>query len=189
MHLIGNNQTEKLDSLKVLNNAFIISKDTLSTGYNQVKGQNLYGKFVDNKLKEVDIVKNTEVIYYMRNDQKELIGINKSVSSKINMILDKNTIESITNFNQIDGDIYPEAELPENARKLRGFIWRGDERIKSKDEIFPQEELDLDAKIQAKSKVENAKEDKPIAPSKETLEYDKNNPKPKPTTEAKPTVK
>ncbi len=189
MHLIGNNQTEKLDSLKVLNNAFIISKDTLSTGYNQVKGQNLYGKFVDNKLKEVDIVKNTEVIYYMRNDQKELIGINKSVSSKINMILDKNTIESITNFNQIDGDIYPEAELPENARKLRGFIWRGDERIKSKDEIFPQEELDLDAKIQAKSKVENAKEDKPIAPSKETLEYDKNNPKPKPKAEAKPTVK
>ncbi|WP_291129206.1 OstA-like protein [Flavobacterium sp. UBA7682] len=179
MHLIGNNQTEKLDSLKVLNNAFIISKDTLSTGYNQVKGQNLYGKFADNKLREVDIIKNTEVIYYMRNDQQELIGINKSVSSKINMILDKNTIETITNFNQVEGEIFPEAELPENARKLRGFIWRGDERIKTKDEIFPQEELDLDAKIQAESKVEKAEVDKPLEPSKETLDYDKNNPKPK----------
>ena len=179
MHLIGNNQTEKLDSLKVLNNAFIISKDTLSTGYNQVKGQNLYGKFEDNKLREVDIIKNTEVIYYMRNDQQELIGINKSASSKINMILDKNTIETITNFNQVDGEIYPETELPENARKLRGFIWRGDERIKTKDDIFPQEELDLDAKIQADSKIEKGKEDKPLEPSKETLDYDKNNPKPK----------
>ena len=179
MHLIGNNQTEKLDSLKVLNNAFIISKDTLSTGYNQVKGQNLYGKFADNKLREVDIIKNTEVIYYMRNDQQELIGINKSVSSKINMILDKNTIETITNFNQVEGEIFPEAELPENARKLRGFIWRGDERIKTKDDIFPQEELDLDAKIQAESKVEKAEVDKPLEPSKETLDYDKNNPKPK----------
>lgn len=194
MHLIGNNQTEKLDSLKVLNNAFIISKDTLSTGYNQVKGQNLYGKFEDNKLREVDIIKNTEVIYYMRNDQQELIGINKSVSSKINMILDKNTIETITNFNQVDGEIYPETELPENARKLRGFIWRGDERIKTKDDIFPQEELDLDAKIQADSKIEKGKEDKPLEPSKETLDYDKNNPNPKPKAERseanpKPVVK
>ncbi len=178
MHLIGNNKTEKLDSLKVLNNAFIISKDTLGTGYNQVKGQNLYGKFADNKLREVDIIKNTEVIYYMRNDQQELIGINKSVSSKINMILDKNTIETITNFNQIDGDIYPEKELPENARKLRGFIWRGDERIKSKDDIFPPEENELDTKIQEARKAEMAKEDKPLEPSKETLEYDKKNPKP-----------
>ena len=179
MHLIGNNKTEKLDSLKVLNNAFIISKDTLSTGYNQVKGQNLYGKFEDNKLREVDIIKNTEVIYYMRNDNQELIGINKSVSSKINMLLDKNTIETITNFNQIDGDIYPEKDLPENARKLRGFIWRGNERIKTKEDIFPAEENELHAKIQAERKIEMAKENKPMEPSKETLDYDKNKPKPK----------
>ncbi len=176
MHLIGNNETEKLDSLKVLNNAFIVSKDTLSGGYNQVKGQNLYGKFVDSKLKEVDLIKNTEVIYYMRNDENELIGINKSVSSKINMILDGNTIETITNFKQVEGDIFPEAELPENARKLRGFVWRGDERIKTKDDIFPPEENELDAKIQADKKLDMEKADTPLEPRKETLDYDKKNP-------------
>ena len=175
MHLIGNNKTEKLDSLKVLNNAFIISKDSLATGYNQVKGQNLFGKFRDNKLYEVDVIKNTEVIYYMRNDQNELIGINKNVSSKINLTLDKNTIDYITFFNQVDGDIYPEKDLPENARKLRGFIWRGDERIKSKDDIFHEEENELDAKIQAESKADMKKKNLPLKPSKETLDYDKNN--------------
>ncbi|MGV9003616.1 OstA-like protein [Flavobacterium sp.] len=174
MHLIGNNETEKLDSLKVLNNAFIVSKDSLGTGYNQVKGQNLYGKFVDSKLREVDLVKNTEVIYYMRNDDQELIGINKSVCSKINMILDGNTIETITNYNQVEGEIFPEKDLPENARKLRGFIWRGDERIKTKDGIFPVEENELDAKIQAKKKIEMEKENKPLEIRKETLNYDKN---------------
>ena len=173
MHLIGNNKTEKLDSLKVLNNAFIISKDTIGTGFNQIKGQNLYGKFRDNKLNKVDIVKNTEVIYYLRNDKQELIGINKSVGSKINLILDENTIETITVYNNPDGDIYPEAELPENARKLRGFIWRGDERIKSKEDIFPSEENELDAKIQAETKAEMTNENVPLAPSKETLDYDK----------------
>ena len=179
MHLIGNNNTEKLDSLKVLNNAFIISKDTIGTGYNQVKGQNLYGKFKDNKLTDVNIIKNAEVIYYMRNDQHELIGINKSVGSKINLILDKNTIETITVYKNPDGDIYPEKDLPENARKLRGFVWRADERIKSKDDIFPEEDNELDAKIQADKKAEMAKENVPLEPSKETLDYDKNNPKSK----------
>ncbi|HNP31959.1 MAG TPA: OstA-like protein [Flavobacterium sp.] len=192
MHLIGNNNTEKLDSLKVLNNAFMISKDSLGTGYNQAKGQNLYGKFRDNKLYEVDVVKNTEVVYYMRNDQHELIGINKNLSSKINMVLDKNTVDTITFFNQVDGDIYPEKDLPENARKLRGFVWRGDERIKSKEDIFPEEDNELDAEIQSKKKIEMSKEDKPLEPSKETLDYDKKNPKPKPDSDkagSKPMVK
>lgn len=180
MHLIANNLTEQIDSLKVLNNAFIISKDTIGTGYNQVKGLNLFGKFTDNKLSEVDIIKNTEVLYYMRNDEQELIGINKSVSSKINMILDGNKIETLTMFGKPEGQIYPEEELPENARKLRGFIWRGDERIRSKDDIFPPEELAISDKIEAESKIENAKENVPMEIRKETLDYDKNNPTPKP---------
>lgn len=176
MHLIANTKTEKLDSLKVLNNAFLVSKDTIGTGYNQVKGQNLYGKFRDNKLYEADIVKNTEVIYYMRNDENELIGINKNVSSKITLTLDGNSIDTITFFKTVDGDIYPEKDLPENARKLRGFVWRGDERIKSKDDLFPPEENALHEKMMKSSKAENRAENKPLKIRKETLEYDKKNP-------------
>jgi len=148
MHLIGNNKTEKLDSLKILNNTFIISKDTIGTGYNQIKGLNLYGKFKENKLYEADVVKNTEVVYFMRNDKNELIGINKNVSSRINMTMDdKSKVDTITFFDTVDGDIYPDKDLPENARKLRGFVWRGDERIKSKEEIYPPDEVELDKKI------------------------------------------
>ncbi|WP_366522001.1 OstA-like protein [Flavobacterium sp.] len=153
MHLIGNNKTEKIDSLKVLNNSFIISKDTVGTGYNQVKGLNLYSKFKNNKIYETDVVKNAEVIFYMRNDAQELIGINKSVCSKINMIMDDNNkIETITLFNNPDGDIFPEKDLPENARLLRGFEWRGDERIKSKDDIYPADEVELHNAIVLRSK-------------------------------------
>ncbi|MFV8366016.1 OstA-like protein [Flavobacterium sp. XS1P27] len=173
MHLIGNNTTQKLDSLKVLNNTFIVSKDTLGTGYNQVKGQNLYGKFEEGKLHDVDIVKNAEVIYYMRNEAQELIGINKNVSSKINLILEKNEIETITFFQQVDGEIYPEKELPENARKLRGLVWRGEERIKSKDDIFPPEENEDNDKIAKAAEAAEAKEDIPMKIRKETLNYDK----------------
>ena len=170
MHLVGNDKTQQLDSLKVLNNAFIISKDSLGTGFNQVKGQNLFGKFRDNKLYEADIIKNTEVIYFMRNDAHELIGINKNVSSRINMTLNGNTIDSMTFFTNVDGDIYPEKDLPENARKLRGFIWREDERIKSKDDLFTKEDNELDAQIQSEKKVRIEKDSIETSQSSKQLE-------------------
>ncbi|MDP5200426.1 OstA-like protein [Flavobacterium sp. DG2-3] len=177
MHLIGDNKTRKIDSLKVLNNTFVLSKDTLGTGYNQVKGLNLFGKFRDGKLHDVDVIKNTEVIYYMRNDTNELIGINKNVSSKINMILENNAIETITFFNKVDGDIFPEDELPENARKLRGMNWRGAERIKSKDDIFTDEDNELNEKLIKEGKEQEEKgKNVPLKVRKETLNYDKKNP-------------
>ncbi|MEO7979120.1 OstA-like protein [Flavobacterium sp.] len=185
MHLIGDNVTNKIDSLKVLNNTFLVSRDTLGTGFNQVKGINLFGKFKEGKLHDVDVIKNTEVIYYMRNDANELIGINKNVSSKINMILENNAVETITFFNNVDGDIYPEIDLPENARKLKGLVWRGDERIKSKDDIFSAEDNELNDKLVKQGKAEEAKENVPMKIRKETLNYDKKNPKPKPKSETK----
>ena len=186
MHLIGDNKTRKIDSLKVLNNTFVLSKDTLGTGFNQVKGLNLFGKFRDGKLHDVDVIKNTEVIYYMRNDTNELIGINKNVSSKINMILENNAIETITFFNKVDGDIFPEDELPENARKLRGMKWRGDERIKSKDDIFTAEENEENDKLIEQGKDEEEKgKNVPLKVRKETLNYDKKNPAAKTDTKAK----
>jgi lipopolysaccharide export system protein LptA len=180
IHLIGNNTSEKLDSLKVLNNAFLIQKDTLRlNAYNQIKGKNLYGRFENNNLKYVDIVKNAEVIYYMNNEANELVGINKSVCSAINLELNENQIETITFIKNTEGIIYPEADFPENARKLRGFVWRGEERIKSKDDIFPEEENILHQKVIIESKKKQLEEDIPMKILKETLEYDKNNPKSK----------
>lgn len=189
MHLISNKTTEKLDSLKVLGNSFIIAKDTVGAGFNQVKGVNLYGKFKDNKLYEVDIVKNTECIYYVRNDNNELVGINKSAGSRINLLLTENKIDVLTVYDSPAGDLTPEKEFPENARKLRGFIWRGDERIKSKDDIFPPEEQEFETKAVEESKADEKDQDKPMEIRKETLNYDKPpTAKPKAKT-AKPSAK
>jgi len=189
IHLIGNNKTEKLDSLKVLNNAFIVQKDTLGTGYNQVKGQDLFGKFKDNKLSTVDLVKNTEKIYYMYNDKNELEMIDKGVSSRIHLELEDNKIQTMTAYVDPKSDSYPPDQFPENARKLRGFVWRGDERIKSKDDIFPPEELALDAKILKESLAKDLENEKPMEATKETLEYGKPPKKEKAKAKAKNTKK
>ena len=139
MHLLSDKKTQKLDSLKVYNNVFIVEKDTLGSGYNQVKGQNLFGRFQGGKLAEVDIIKNTEMIYYIYSEG-ELYGIDKNISSKINLLFVDNEIDTMTFHTDVKAETYPEEELPENARKLRGFIWRGNERIKSIEEVIVSDE-------------------------------------------------
>lgn len=170
IHLISDMETEKLDSLKVLENAFIISFDTIGKqGYNQAKGKDLFGKFIENELKIIDLVKNTEVIYYMYDDDDELIGIDKTICSKIRLLMANNDIDDITFFINPDGDIFPDKDLPMESRKLKGFVWRGDERILTKDDIFDEDDnnitlvkirgidnpIDIDAEEEERQKNEN----------------------------------
>ncbi|MFS4492373.1 OstA-like protein [Maribacter sp. 2308TA10-17] len=145
IHIISNVKTEQLDSLKVLDNAFIISLDSISkTGYNQAKGKDLFGKFKENELKIIDLVKNTEVIYYMYNDDQELIGINKTICSSIRITMANNDIEELTFRTQPDGEISPDKDLPLEDRRLKGFVWRGEERILTKDDIFDYDDNNIE---------------------------------------------
>ncbi|MCB0461479.1 MAG: hypothetical protein KDC81_02135 [Flavobacteriaceae bacterium] len=138
IHILSNVETKELDTLKVFDNAFLISKDTVagSNGFDQIKGQKLIGLFRDNELYNVDIIKNAEKIYYSYNEEQELVGIDKSKSGSINIKLSNNTIDELRLLQQVDGSIYPEEDFPKNASKLRGFVWRDEERPKSVDDLF-----------------------------------------------------
>lgn len=138
IHLLNNVVTEEMDSLKVFDNAFMIQRDSLG-GYNQLKGKEMYGKFENNDLKQVDLVKNTETIYYMRDDPGNLIGINKTLSSSISVHFEEQQVVDIYYYQQVDGVLYPEEELPPNARELKGFNWRGEERLNSVEDLFIDE--------------------------------------------------
>lgn len=144
MHLINNTITEKMDSIKVLTDAFLIQKDTLGTGFNQVKGINLFGKFIDDELREVDLIQNAEMIYYVYDEDDVLSGIDKGICSQINLTLEDNKIVTATRMINPKGETYPPEEFPENARLFPGFEWRGDEKISSPEQIFPPEENELE---------------------------------------------
>ncbi|MDO5970422.1 OstA-like protein [Flavivirga aquimarina] len=138
IHLISNTETEKIDSLRVFDNAFIISKDTISeNGYNQIYGMKLTGLFnEENQLRQVDIVKNAESIFYTRNDKQELIGIDKAKSGSISMLFADGDIEEYNRINQVDGKLHPESKYPEKEKILKGFDWREDERPMSVEDLF-----------------------------------------------------
>jgi lipopolysaccharide export system protein LptA len=134
IHLLRNIETSKLDTLKVFKNAFIIQKD--SAGYNQVKGERLIGLFTNNELDTVNIEKNTQVIFFSRNEEQELVGINNTSSSSIQMYLEAQQIRGIRFIKKVNGKLYPPSEFPKNARILPGFEWYGDERLLKVNDLF-----------------------------------------------------
>ncbi len=145
IHIKSNTKTEQLDSLIVLNNAFIVSLDSISqTGYNQAKGINLFGQFKENELKTIDLIGNNEVVYYMYNDDQELIGINKTKCSSIRIKMANNDVQDLIFKIEPDGDIFPEKDPDLGSKKLTGFVWRGEERILTKDDIFDEDDNNIE---------------------------------------------
>jgi hypothetical protein len=109
-----------------------------------MKGKNMYGKFEKNKLKSLNVVGNSEVIYYGRDEDKKLIGITRmKCSSNIFITMDNNEIESIDFVKSADGKTYPLSLLLENDKILRGFIWREEEQPLTKEAIFIHDEVEI----------------------------------------------
>jgi lipopolysaccharide export system protein LptA len=138
--LISDTETNKLDSLKINGNVFIIEKDTLSAeGFNQIKGGVLDGAFKEGKLDNIVITKNTEMVYYLYNDDDlQLIGIDKTTCSALSMNFLDGEINDITFLVAPTGDVYPEEELPKNDRTLKGFVWRKEERPETLNDLFDE---------------------------------------------------
>ncbi|MBV1923755.1 MAG: LPS export ABC transporter periplasmic protein LptC [Flavobacteriaceae bacterium] len=145
IHILSNKVTEKLDTLKVFNNAFLVQKD--SSGYNQVKGERLIGLFTNNELDTVNIIKNAQVVFYSRNDKEELVGINYTASSSIQLYLKEQKITGIRFIKEADGKLHPPSQYPEDEKLLPGFIWRGEERLHKVSDLFIGKPIPILTKI------------------------------------------
>ena len=164
IHLISNAETEKLDSLKVLNNAFIVSKDSISKNdFNQIKGRNMFGKFQDNKLNLLLVKGNAESIFYNRNEETDSTEtITKEISSNIEFTLKEGQVSTIKYLKTSEGKTYPPSMFTEDSRKLDGFIWRASEQPKTKEDIFKKNKTKNKSEIKNKSKKVSKKRNKDI---------------------------
>jgi lipopolysaccharide export system protein LptA len=134
-------ETKKLDSLFIFGNAFIVEKDSLSeNGYNQIVGKELYGDFLDGALNELDVIKNTQVLYYLYSEEGELVGIDKTICSALNIKFKDNEIEDISFYVNPTGDVFPNKDLDPNLRTLEGFLWRKEERPETLEDLFRKDQ-------------------------------------------------
>ena len=137
INLLTDIKTRKLDSLLIFGNTFVIEQDSINkNNFNQIEGMYLNGDFLNGGLNNLQVLKNTKVIYYLYNDGGELVGIDKTICSELKIKLESNEIKNITFYTSPEGKVHPEDKLDPNLKLLEGFIWRKSERPESLDDLF-----------------------------------------------------
>lgn len=136
IHIMMTNKA--LDSLVMYNNAFIVSRDTIS-GYNQIKGKNMVGYFKQNELDHIMVNGNAQTVYYVREEDQSLIGINLAQSSRMLIKLVESQMEQIIYYSMPTEAMYPEKDLPKDQDKLKGFRWLKERRPADKHDIYRKE--------------------------------------------------
>jgi lipopolysaccharide export system protein LptA len=128
-------ENRKLSMMEMEGAAFIISDDR-GEQYNQVKGRRVTARFEEDELREMVVHSNTETLYYVRDDDDALIGIDKAVSDRLRMEFAEGEIQLIVYMTGVTGTTWPENEIGRDERILRGFRLRKEERPDSRYDIF-----------------------------------------------------
>jgi lipopolysaccharide export system protein LptA len=128
-------RNQEADSMVLYNSAFIAQMDDTNK-FNQVRGRDMIGYFHHNDLYKVRVIGNAETVYWMREDDRSLIGIKKVAASSILIFLKNNQLKSLTYMDKPAGAIYPEKDISPFDLKLKGFTWVANKRPAKKEDIF-----------------------------------------------------
>lgn len=133
-----NTKNENIDSLKVLGNAFAISKvDSLNMKdeFNQVKGK-LMTVYYDgqNNIKEAKVIGNAQAISYSDDvnettKEKERIGISLTACGVIDAIFEEKMLYVVACNIGATSDTYPMSMIEPERRKFPDFNWNTKDRI------------------------------------------------------------
>ena len=124
-------------------NAFIISQDSIE-GFNQIKGADITSKFRNGNIHRVNVDgEQAETIYWIRDDQGGIIGIDVAKSVTMVIEMENQNVSIIKSFKDIDEKMYPEEDLQESSRYLSGFKWHDEARPKDKEDIFRRIEAEM----------------------------------------------
>ncbi len=126
---------QQIDSLELIQGAFVISQDSTES-FNQIKGRNIVAYLKNNDINKIYVDGNAETIYYLRDEERKLVGINKAISGQLYIKIRDRAFQSITYIDQPDATLYPDKDLPQPERTLRDFIWITGKRPMNKYEIF-----------------------------------------------------
>jgi lipopolysaccharide export system protein LptA len=128
-------KNNKLNTLQVVQNAFVVNVNADSAKYNQVKGKIITGFFTNGELSNLFVDGNAESVYYNRDKDSVYVEMNQTISSRIKVLFKNKEVNKILAIRDPEGVRTPMAELKEDV-KLTGFTWQPELRILSKKEAI-----------------------------------------------------
>lgn len=104
--------------------------------FDQIAGKEMTAWVIRDEVKRVDVSGNAETVFYPKEDDGSLIGVNTTQSSDIQVFIENQQIHHILFTTTTSGVLYPLHELTLDKQRLSGFFWAAGERPLSKDDIF-----------------------------------------------------
>jgi lipopolysaccharide export system protein LptA len=117
-----------------ISNASVFANVLAEKKFNQLKGELMIVYFVNKTIDQVFVDGSAECLYYVQEENKDLIGVQKSTSSQMRVFFEEGSISKIRFYSHVQGKLYPENQLQED--RLTGFIWLNEFRPKEKTDIF-----------------------------------------------------
>jgi lipopolysaccharide export system protein LptA len=128
-------KNKKPHELYVFENGLMVNK-TGDDMFNQIKGNRLFGYFKEGEIDNIRAKGNAESIYYAKDEQERIIGINKATSDIIDMRFKNKELNRVVFISAVNGTMLPFRQADEEDRRLRSFKWHEQRRPKSKFELF-----------------------------------------------------
>jgi lipopolysaccharide export system protein LptA len=133
----------KISRMYLRTNSFVISQDSINN-FNQIKGRRMTTYFTDSKVSSVFVDGNAESLYFALDEgDTVLIGMNKMLCSKMDIRFKDNKANIIKALTTPDAVFIPPHEIQEPDKRLKGFMWRIEERPQKKDVLIRDQALFL----------------------------------------------
>jgi len=127
-------KNQRMDKMELTNMSFVITQED-SIRFNQIKGRNMTGYFINNEMYKMLVIGNGQTIYFGK-DKGALIGIQKCESSDITLFFKQRKLDKITYKNAVSGVFHPPFELSGNDLLLKDFEWLDKQQPKSWRDVF-----------------------------------------------------
>ncbi len=128
-------KNKKADKLFVFENALAVNK-TGPDMFNQLKGNRLTGMFIDGTLDYMRAKGNAESVYYVKDEDSALVGINNVNGDIIDLRFKNKELDKVVVISEPKGVMLPVSQATEQEKVLRNFKWRDARRPKTKFELF-----------------------------------------------------
>lgn len=125
----------KIDELFIDAKGMIIS-EVDSIYFDQIKGKQITGQFINNELSSVFVKGNGETIYFMGEEKKPVADMNKSICSDIMITFKKSEIEQIKFLTEPTATMKPISSTTVTERVLPNFKWEIESRPLSKEDLL-----------------------------------------------------
>ena len=126
----------KINRMFLNPNPMIITQQD-SLDYNQIKGKNMTAYFTKNKMRRMDVKGNGQSIFIIRDEKTDdKIGLNYTECTNLILYFKENKLKEVTYEVEPNSKTTPYQDVEEKNRYLKGFLWKGNERPKTKEDIF-----------------------------------------------------